>query len=87
MWTRYYADGVEPSWWNDFETGTIAFTPRNPLELQLDHFVQVVRGKAQPTVSARDGYRNMLVIQAIALSINSRAVVDLERLTDRVTTQ
>jgi len=78
MHARYYAEGTEPSWWNAFESDTIAFTPRNPLELQLGHFVEVLRGNAQPKVTARDGYLNMQVLDAIQTSISKRAVVTLE---------
>ncbi len=76
MQARYYADGVDPSWWNPFSEERIAFTPDDPLPRQLAHFVQVIRGQAAPRVSARDGYMNMLVVQAITRSIATRSVVD-----------
>jgi predicted dehydrogenase len=78
MHARHYAPWSGPSWWNPFETNTLAFARRNPLELQLDHFVEVVRGNAVPRVSAREGYLNMLVVEAIMRSIGSRAVVELD---------
>jgi predicted dehydrogenase len=58
-----------PSWWVPFERGTIEYTKANPLERQFAHFVDVIVNKAAPKVSARDGYRNMLVIEAIRASI------------------
>ena len=74
---RYYPEGSDPSWWNVFENDVLCFRPGNPLALQLDHFVQVLRGSCRPRVSARDGYLNMLVVEAIMRSISARAVVDL----------
>jgi predicted dehydrogenase len=82
MRVRYYLEGSERSWWKAFENDTLAFTPRDPLERQLDHFVEVLRGNSRPKVSARDGYLNMLVIEAIMHSIGTRSVVDVERITD-----
>ncbi len=78
MRARYYAPGSEPSWWTPFETDTLGFIGRNPLQLQLDHFVEVVRGVAAPRVSAREGYMNMMVVEAIMRSINIGAAVELE---------
>lgn len=77
MKARYYATGTDRSWWNSFEFEKIAFTPADPLELQLQHFTEVVRSGVRPLVSARDGYQNMLVVQAITQSIESGAVVEL----------
>ena len=77
MEARYYPEGSEPSWWDDFEIDALDFTRGNPLALQLEHFVEVLRRNTRPRVSARDGYLNMLVLEAIMRSINSRAVVDL----------
>lgn len=75
MRVRYYKAGTEPSWWLPFTDEQAAFTRADPLMRQLDHFVQVIRGKDVPRVSARDGYRNMLVVQAINDSIRSRSIV------------
>jgi hypothetical protein len=37
-----------------------------------------VRGTAAPRVSARDGYLNILVVQAIMQSISSEQIVTVE---------
>ncbi len=78
MRARYYARGSEPSWWKPFETEQLSLRRANPLERQLDHFVDVVHGRAKPRVSARDGYLNMLVIEAIMQSIATEKVVNVE---------
>jgi predicted dehydrogenase len=77
MRVKYYAEGSEPSWWNKFQNDTLTFARRDPLELQLDHFVQVLRGEVRPKVPVMDGYRNMLVVDAIMGSIKRRGVVSL----------
>ncbi len=74
MRARYYAAGSDPSWWNAFEYKDLSFVREDPLKLQLDHFVDVVRRKTTPKASARDGYLNMLVVDAIKRSIVSRSV-------------
>jgi predicted dehydrogenase len=71
MRTKHYAQESERSWWRRFEEGRLKVEPRDPLERQLEHFVQVIRGNATPLVSARDGYFNMLVVDAIRRSIES----------------
>ena len=37
----------------------------DPLVAQMAHFAEVIQGKAQPLVSARDGLQNLLVVEAI----------------------
>lgn len=65
MRARFYPSSAEASWWRAFDAATLAGTRANPLERQLAHFVEVIRGEAEPLVTAEDGYRNMLVIDAI----------------------
>lgn len=78
MHARHYASDSEPSWWKPFETARLPLRRANPLERQLDHFVDLIQGRATPRVSARDGFRNMLVIQAITESIATEKAVAVE---------
>ncbi len=82
MRAHYYAFGSEPSWWKPFETKQLPVEYGNPLARQLDHFVDVVRGRAAPRVSARDGYLNMLVVDAIMRSIAGGKVIDVDCIED-----
>lgn len=82
MHARYYTTGSEPSWWGNFETLQLAVRRANPLERQLDHFVEVIRGRAAPRVSGRDGYLNMLIVQAIMQSIATEKAVEVEDATN-----
>lgn len=78
MAVRYYADPDNASWWNEFTDERIRFAPADPLVRQLEHFVDVVRGSCDPLVAVDDGYRNMLVIEAIRRSIREgcRVMID-----------
>lgn len=77
MNVRTYGAAAVPSWWVDFESRQLAFERADPLARQLEHFLDVLQTGCSPRVTARDGYMNMLVVQAIAQSVQTRAVVDL----------
>jgi len=55
----------ERSWYTPFQCSTLALERRDPLQLQMQHFVQVVRGQAAPLVSAHSGLQNLKVAHAI----------------------
>jgi predicted dehydrogenase len=50
----------------------------DPLALQMAHFAQVIRGQAEPLVSARDGLHNLRVTEAIAQAAETGALVHLD---------
>lgn len=77
MQVKAYGGEDKRSWWKPFEAFALDFAPRDPLTAQLEHFVDVIRNGTAPRVTAEDGYRNMLVIDAIQRSIETRAAVDL----------
>jgi predicted dehydrogenase len=76
--TRHYPTGTDPSWWRPFKVQELKGDRAKPLERQIAHFVDVARGRTLPKVSARDGYRNMKVLDAIRLSISTRHAVRLD---------
>jgi len=43
----------------------------DPLERQIAHFCDVIRGAAKPLVSARDGLANLRVVDAIVEAARS----------------
>jgi predicted dehydrogenase len=47
----------------------------DPLERQIAHFADVIRGKAAPLVGARDGLQNLRVVDAIVEAAKSGRVV------------
>lgn len=80
MRVRSYASGSDQSWWVPFVSERLAVERKDPLAAQLDHFVSVIKGQEGPIVTAYDGYRNMLVIEAIARSIREARIVELDEL-------
>jgi predicted dehydrogenase len=74
---RYYDEGVVPSWWTPFESDQAPIEAIDPLNVQIEHFVNVIKEGREPLVSAVDGYRNMLVVDAIKRSIDGRCVIEL----------
>jgi len=72
-----YAEGIEASWWNPYVEEFLDVERLNPLECQLEHFLQVIKGLAQPLVSARDGLRNLQIVEAIRNSAQSGALVEV----------
>jgi predicted dehydrogenase len=65
MAAKTYAIEAENSWWKPFKELKLEYQPLDPLEEQLDHFIDVIRNDAPPRVSAEDGYRNVQVVEAI----------------------
>lgn len=64
LWTQ-----AEPrSWWNPILSEHLHYERGDPLVRQLKHFAEVVEGKAEPLVSARDGMRTLAVVEAISIS-------------------
>jgi predicted dehydrogenase len=77
MKLKYYADGITPSWWTPFAEDVLQFSRVDPIELQLSHFADVINGHCLPLVTARDGYRNLLIIEAIKESAKKRSIIDV----------
>lgn len=65
MRLKTYPKLEDRSWWKPFESATVEMVRDDPLKHQMAHFMQVIQGKAQPLVSARDGMLNLKVTQAI----------------------
>ncbi len=77
MRLKTYPRPAARSWWKPFETGTVGMVREDPILLQMAHFGAVVRGEAQPRVSALDGLRNLQVTEAIASAARSGGTVEL----------
>uniref|UniRef100_UPI002FC9B47E Gfo/Idh/MocA family oxidoreductase n=1 Tax=Hydrogenophaga sp. TaxID=1904254 RepID=UPI002FC9B47E len=65
------------SWWKEFEVGVVGMVRDDPLKHQIEHFGAVVRGEAQPLVSARDGLLNLRITEAIAEAARTGRIVHL----------
>jgi len=77
MRLKTYARPEDRSWWKPFQVGVAAVERDDPIRLQMEHFGAVVRGEAEPLVSARDGLANLRVTEAIAQAARTGALVEV----------
>lgn len=77
MLLRYYAPQTEASWWEPFNEMVIPVERSNPLEGQLNHFLDVIQGTAQAQVSAEDGLQNLWVTEAVSEAASNSNIVYL----------
>jgi predicted dehydrogenase len=75
MRLQRYASAAGQSWHKPLEKSVVALEVVDPLERQIAHFADVVRGRAQPRVSARDGLANLRVVEAIVAAAKTGRVV------------
>jgi len=78
MRLKVYDRKEDRSWWKPFRTAVAQVDRTDPLEHQLEHFCAVIRGEAQPLVTARDGLQNLRVTEAIALAARTGQPVSIE---------
>jgi predicted dehydrogenase len=67
----------ERSWREPFATSTESVERSDPLANQVKHFADVIRGRAEPICSGRDGLKTMQVIDAIVESARTGQPVDI----------
>jgi len=79
MRLKAYSRPDDRSWWKPFEVGVVSMVRDDPLKHQLEHFGAVIRGEADPLVSARDGLANLRVTEAIVAAARSGSTVDIRR--------
>jgi predicted dehydrogenase len=75
MRLKYYETKEGRSWFTPFATRTEPLERADPLALQIEHFVAVIRGEAEPLVSCRDGLANLRVTDAIVEAAQTGHVV------------
>jgi predicted dehydrogenase len=75
MRLKTYPRPEDRSWWKPFEVGVVGMIRDDPLRRQIEHFGAVVRGEAQPIVSAEDGFKNLQITEAIVAAAKSGTVV------------
>lgn len=74
---KYYADGITPSWWSPFAEEIIEVKREDPIDKQLQHFVEMIRGNISPLVTVEDGYRNLLITDAIIRSAAAKCLINV----------
>ena len=78
MRLKTYPRDVDRSWWKPFEVGVVGMVRDDPIKHQMEHFGAVVRGEANPLVSARDGLANLRVTEAIVAAAKSGTAIDIK---------
>ena len=78
MRLKTYARKEDRSWWKPFQSSVAAVEREDPLARQLAHFCAVIRGEANPRVTARDGLANLRVTEAIAQAARSGTTIRLD---------
>lgn len=76
MRMKTYGRAEDRSWWKPFDVSVAAMTRDDPLKHQIEHFGRVVRGEAEPIVSARDGLQNLRITEAIVKAAATGSIVD-----------
>jgi predicted dehydrogenase len=64
------------SWYEPFDTSGLDIDRSDPLANQVEHFVAVIRGEAEPIVSGRDGLNTLRVTEAITEAAKTGQIVD-----------
>ena len=77
MRIKYYEKREDRSWWKPFRTHVAELTRKDPLAEQIEHFAAVIRGEAEPLVTARDGLQNLRVTDAIVEAAKTGRTVNI----------
>jgi predicted dehydrogenase len=76
MRLKTYAAKAGRSWWKPFQTSVAPLERADPLARQIEHFGAVIRGEAEPLVTARDGLQNLRVTEAIVEAARTGRIVE-----------
>jgi predicted dehydrogenase len=77
MRLKLFANPAERSWLRPLASEIVAIDRADPLQRQLENFCAVIRGEAQPVVTARDGLQNLRVVEAITNAARGGTIVTL----------
>jgi predicted dehydrogenase len=78
MRLKTYPTPEDRSWWKPFDLTVAATVRDDPLRHQIEHFGAVIRGEAEPLVTAYDGLMNLRVTEAIALAARTGTTIDIQ---------
>lgn len=67
----------EPDWWSAISSTTGPIATSDPLVNQINHFADVIAGRAEPLVSGREGLRTLRVVDAIQRAATTGETVSL----------
>ncbi len=75
LWS--YTGKEKKSWHQEMTEAKIPVVDAVPFELQLDHFVKVIRGQEKPSCTAQAGLAALRVCQAIKEALKDNSTVDI----------
>lgn len=76
----YAASGGDTGWWTPFVEQTLVLEAVDPLAAQLDHFCDLIQGKATPIITVADALQSLLAVEAVRQSIATGKTVTLQDL-------
>ena len=62
---RLWRHPGQRSWWSPIEAERLTFEPADPLVRQIQHFADVIAGRAAPLVDGREGLASLAAVEAI----------------------
>jgi predicted dehydrogenase len=68
----------ERDWWKPISATTAPREFSDPLMNQIEHFAEVLRGKAEPIVSGVEGLKTLKVVEAIQDSASTGRTIEIE---------
>ena len=74
-----YGPSVSRDWHSPLSRTYLPVERRGSFQAQLDHFVDVARGTAEPLVTAEDASRTLALVEAAALAAGTSRTVDVAR--------
>jgi len=77
MRLKTVANSTGHSWLTPLQSEIATIERADPLVRQLENFCAVIRGEAEPVVTARDGLQNLRVIEAIKQAASGERIVPL----------
>ena len=79
-WTHGPNSRGEPGWMTPFTEQALALEAVDPLEAQLDHFCDLIDGRAEPIITVADALQSLLAVEAVRRSIATGETVALRDL-------
>jgi predicted dehydrogenase len=79
-WTHGPESRGEPGWMTPFTEKTLPLDAVDPLQAQLDHFCDLIDGKAEPIITVADALQSLLAVEAVRRSIATGETVALRDL-------
>jgi predicted dehydrogenase len=67
-----------PDWRQTLECTTRDVHRQNPMHLQLEHFLSIIKGEAQPLITASDATRSLATVLGILQSAEQQGPISLD---------